>query len=244
MSDNQEALVQQIAEALRGWWHQPPGAETFWVEAARAVLPLVEAQVAPLRDEVRRFAKDAADVQTKWLAEEMRANAAEDDLRALRDRLAVMARRLEAEPFISETSARIARELRDLIPTPTAGGKVEGSEIPSPETSGAGSSDTAPEHDDQCEADFIPEASAYTPCRCAERADTAPEADERARLVAMERGASRRSQHPWLPADTAPEGPPEYVECCASGSCEVCQPHRYPDLLRNARTAPESGEGR
>ena len=101
-----EALVQQIAEALRGWWHQPPGAETFWVEAARAVLPLVEAQVAPLRDEVRRFAKDAADVQTKWLAEEMRANAAEDTIR----RIEALADRLDAR-FLHEDADAIRRVL-------------------------------------------------------------------------------------------------------------------------------------
>lgn len=106
-----EALVQQIAEALyaadiaRGNGEYPYEFEQ-WDEEARAVLPLVEAQVAPLRDEVRRFAKDAADVQTKWLAEEMRANAAEDTIR----RIEALADRLDAR-FLHEDADAIRRVL-------------------------------------------------------------------------------------------------------------------------------------
>lgn len=55
VTDAGEALVQQIAEAI--WASQPEWARDRTVpedlaDTARAVLPLVEAQVAPLRDEV------------------------------------------------------------------------------------------------------------------------------------------------------------------------------------------------
>jgi hypothetical protein len=54
-----EALVQQIAEALRrspnGVWMTLPGLTDIAPSFARAVLPLVEAQVAPLRDEVVKW---------------------------------------------------------------------------------------------------------------------------------------------------------------------------------------------
>jgi hypothetical protein len=93
-----EALVQQIAEALRGWWHQPPGSEPFWVEAARAVLPLVEAQVAPLRDEVERLTesgrnwhRSAVANSAECLRAESRAFTAESALRQVREDLTALA---------------------------------------------------------------------------------------------------------------------------------------------------------
>ena len=54
-----EALVQQIAEVLRSSPNGPhlwlPGPTDLAPSFARAVVPLVEAQVAPLRDEVERL---------------------------------------------------------------------------------------------------------------------------------------------------------------------------------------------
>ena len=100
-----EALVQQIAEALHGFHYQ---GSIHWDEThdterdifrdyARAVLPLVEAQVAPLRDErdgLREAYNARAEECRRWQAEQGRLIAdkvaAESALRQVREDLTAL----------------------------------------------------------------------------------------------------------------------------------------------------------
>jgi hypothetical protein len=230
-TDAGEALVQQIAEALRSSPNGPhlwlPGPTDLAPSFARAVLPLVEAQVAartadltrdmdmnwrrwkdaeaqvaPLRDEVEREVEHCEALGRRVEREVRARDAAESALRQVREDLtaladagysgthasinsswradiaAVLARVGAADtqpegalnvifdgPPSHESGRFVEVETDDgrsinagqwierpdglwalrITSLPSAGGKVEGSEIPSPETSGAGSSDTAPE---------------------------------------------------------------------------------------------------
>lgn len=147
VAGDSEALVQQIAEAIdsapdstdpvTGDWRD-------WVNEARAVLPLVEAQVAPLRDEVER---------THWAegkAWEM-VTAAESALRQVRESVSAEADWLNAHhdgSLVTSDYPMIARRIRDVLARVGAASVNDNTspEMPANEAkTNMGAADTQPE---------------------------------------------------------------------------------------------------